>query len=218
MESIKNKDIPAYEDLEKLMVSRHTKGVHEKVKKARVAIAGLGGLGSHVAISLARTGVGHLHLIDFDKVEPSNLNRQEYRISHLGRYKTEALKEQIEDINPYITVSITTKKITEDNIGQIFKDETLVCEAFDKPECKAMLVNYILEKRKDIKIVSGSGMAGYASSNIIKTRKIMKNLYICGDMENGIKDGWGLMAPRVSICAAHEANMILRLILGHEDI
>ncbi|MFA9376062.1 MAG: sulfur carrier protein ThiS adenylyltransferase ThiF [Lachnotalea sp.] len=204
--------------MEELLVSRNTPQVYEKVKVSRVGIAGLGGLGSHVAIALARTGVGHLHLVDFDVVEPSNLNRQEYRMRHLGLYKTEALKSQIEEINPYVTVTINTQKITKDNAMDIFQDDDIVCEAFDLPEQKAMLVNTLLENRSDIKIVSGSGMAGYASNNIIKTRKVMKNLYLCGDEMNGLKPGWGLMAPRVSICAGHEANTVLRLILGEEGV
>jgi sulfur carrier protein ThiS adenylyltransferase len=206
------------EDMEALLVSRNTPYVYEKVKNARVGIAGLGGLGSHVAIALARTGVGHLHLVDFDVVEPSNLNRQEYRMRHIGWNKTEALKQQLEEINPYVNITIDTEKITKENAANIFQEDTIVCEAFDMPEQKAMLINTLLEDRKDIKLVSGSGMAGYASSNIITTKKVMKNLYLCGDQVNGLRPGWGLMAPRVSICAGHEANMVLRLILGEENV
>jgi sulfur carrier protein ThiS adenylyltransferase len=206
------------EDMEALLVSRNTPYVYEKVKNARVGIAGLGGLGSHVAIALARTGVGHLHLVDFDVVEPSNLNRQEYRMRHIGWNKTEALKQQLEEINPYVNITIDTEKITKENAANIFQEDTIVCEAFDMPEQKAMLINTLLEDRKDIKLVSGSGMAGYASSNIITTKKVMKNLYLCGDQVNGLRPGWALMAPRVSICAGHEANMVLRLILGEENV
>jgi sulfur carrier protein ThiS adenylyltransferase len=204
--------------MEALLVLRNTSQVYEKVKVSRVGIAGLGGLGSHVAIALARTGVGHLHLVDFDVVEPSNLNRQEYRLNHIGKYKTEALKSQIEEINPYVTVTIDTVKITENNAIDIFQNDDIVCEAFDLPEQKAMLINTLLQYRNHVKIVSASGMAGYASNNIIKTRKVMKNLYLCGDEINGLRPGWGLMAPRVCICAGHEANMVLRLILGEEEV
>lgn len=211
-------EMPSKEELEALMCARHTPSVHEKVKAAKVAIAGLGGLGSHIAIELARTGVGHLHLIDFDIVEPSNLNRQMYKIKHLGMYKTEALKQEIAEINPYINVEIDTVKVTQENVLAIFKADEIVCEAFDKPEVKAMLVNSLLEEKGDIKIVAASGMAGYASSNEIQTKKINKRLYICGDFYNEAKPGMGLMAPRVSICAGHQANMILRLILNIEEV
>jgi sulfur carrier protein ThiS adenylyltransferase len=206
------------EEMEALLVSRNTPDVYEKVKKAKVGIAGLGGLGSHVAIALARTGVGNLHLVDFDVVEPSNLNRQEYRMQHIGMNKTEALARQLKEINPYVNITIDTIKVTNENAAKIFQKEEIVCEAFDLPEQKAMLINSLLQKRNDIRIVSGSGMAGYASSNMISTKRVMKRLYLCGDQVNGLRPGWGLMAPRVSICAGHEANMVLRLILGEEEV
>ena len=60
------------------LVARHGAARQAKFEAARAAVCGLGGLGSNVAIALARAGVGHLHLIDFDRVEPSNLNRQQY--------------------------------------------------------------------------------------------------------------------------------------------
>lgn len=210
--------MPPQDEFESLMCARHTPHVFEKIKSSKVAIAGLGGLGSNIAVSLARTGVGHLHLIDFDIVEPSNLNRQQYKIKHLGLYKTEALKKEIEEINPFIEVNIDTVKITEENIKALFKEDDIVCEAFDNPIAKAMLVNSLFECYPLKKIVSASGMAGYESSNTIVTKKITNNFYLCGDGTTGAMVGRGLMAPRVSICAGHQANMILRLILGIEEI
>lgn len=210
--------MPSEDELEALMQARHTPYVHEKVKNARVAIAGLGGLGSNVAVDLARTGVGHLHLVDFDIVEPSNLNRQAYKIRHLGMKKTEALKSELKDINPYIKVSIDTIKVTEKNANSVFANDTIVCEAFDCAEYKAMLINTLLEQQTDIKLVAASGLAGYESSNFIKTTKVFHNLYLCGDKLSSVQPGRGLMAPRVSICAGHQANMILRLILGIQDV
>lgn len=210
--------MPSEDELEALMVARHTPYVHEKVKNARVGIAGLGGLGSNIAVALARTGVGHLHLVDFDIVEPSNLNRQAYKIGHLGMKKTEALQAELKDINPYIKISIDDIKITEDNAAYIFENDPIVCEAFDRPEYKAMLVNTLLEQKPEIKLVAASGLAGYESSNSIKTKKVFKNFYLCGDETSSAQPGRGLMAPRVSICAGHQANMILRLILGIEEV
>ena len=121
--------MPSQDEFEALMCARHTPHVFEKVKKAHVAVAGLGGLGSNVAISLARTGVGHLHLIDFDIVEPSNLNRQQYKIKHLGMFKTEALKSELEEINPFIEITIDTVRVTPENIQYLFKNEDIICEA-----------------------------------------------------------------------------------------
>ena len=106
----------------------------------------------------------------------------------------------------------------EDNAAEIFVGYKIVCEAFDKAENKAMLVNSILSECGDTKIVSGSGMAGFGSSNTIVTRKINDRFYLCGDAESDMNDGLALAAPRVAICAAHEANMILRLLIGEKEV
>lgn len=210
--------MPKHDELESMMMARHTPQVHQKVKAGKVAIAGLGGLGSNIAVMLTRIGVGQLLLVDFDVVEPSNLNRQNYNISHLGMPKTAALKKQLEEINPFITIETQNVRITEDNIIELFSGYDILCEAFDNPKAKSMLVNIALKSLPEVKVVSASGMAGYASSNLIQTRHPMKNLYLCGDLENAARIGNGLMAPRVQICAGHQANMILRLLLGIEDV
>lgn len=213
-----NTKIPDKSEIDNVLSMRHTKEVFEKLKNARVAVAGLGGLGSNIALMLARAGVGTLHLIDFDEVDLSNLNRQQYFISHLGMYKTDAIKDEISRINPYINVITECVKVTDDNIDSLFKDDSVICEAFDNPDCKAMLVNHILETRKDAYIVAASGMAGTEKSNTIITRKITDRFYLCGDETSGAVKGNGLMSPRVTICAAHQVNAILRIILGKFDV
>lgn len=214
---IKRGEIPKKEELEALMSSRHTPKVHEKLKKGRIAIAGAGGLGSNIAISLARIGVGYIKVIDFDIVEPSNLNRQQYFINQIGMKKVDALKDNIKEINPFIDFEAIDTLITEDNINELFDNVDIVIEAFDNPKYKAILVNGILSCFKDTIIISGSGMAGYYSNNLIQTKKINSRLYICGDMTHEAKIGEGLMAPRVCICANHEANMAVRLLLGKNE-
>lgn len=197
---------------------RHSAETQEKLSEGRVAIAGLGGLGSNVAFALVRIGIGHLHLIDFDKVDLTNLNRQQYFMEHVGMYKTDALKSELLRINPYLDIRTDCLRVTEENLTELFTQDDIVCEAFDVPENKAMLVNGILEHFPEKKLISASGMAGYQSSNLIHTRRITKNFYLCGDEVTEPTYGKGLMAPRVAICAAHEANMITRLILGEEDV
>ena len=213
-----NTKIPDKREIENVLSMRHTQEVFEKLKNARVAVAGLGGLGSNIALMLVRAGVGTLHLIDFDEVDLSNLNRQQYFICHLGLYKTDAIKDEISRINPYINIITDCVKVTDDNIDSLFKDDNVICEAFDNPDCKAMLVNRILETRKDAYIVAASGMAGTEKSNTIITRKITDRFYLCGDETSGAVKGNGLMSPRVTICAAHQANAILRIILGKFDV
>lgn len=207
---------PPQDVLESMMAARHTPGVFEKVKAARVGIAGLGGLGSHIAFALARTGVGHLHLVDFDIVEPSNLNRQCYRICDLGKQKTEALADALYAVNPYLTITTDCVRVTSDNAAKIFANDPIVCEAFDAPAAKAALIDAVLSDCPDAILVAASGMAGFDSCNTIKTRQITERFYLCGDEHTAAQPGCGLMAPRVSVCAGHEANMILRLIVGED--
>ena len=191
--------------------------VERKLAEARVAIAGLGGLGSHIAVALVRTGVKHLLLVDFDRVDESNLNRQHYMRKHLGRYKTEALQEQLLEICPDLDIQIATVKVEAEMIPELFAEAEIICEAFDKAEAKAMLVEGVLCRLQEAKLVSGNGMAGWESSNLIKTRKVNSRFYLCGDEANGIESGNRLTAGRVAICAGHEANMVVRLILGLEE-
>lgn len=207
---------PTLEELEHLLVARHTPGVHDKVKSASVGIAGLGGLGSNIAISLARIGIGKLVIVDFDVVEPSNLNRQQYFIRDIGKYKAKALKEILLDINPFIEVIEKIEVINEDNIQSVFNDVDIVIEAFDDATSKATISTKVLTTMKDKYLIASSGMAGYYDSNLIKTRKITSKFYLCGDEVNEAKEGQGLMATRVSICANHMANLALRIILEEE--
>ena len=205
------------EEIEAALNERHSPEKQKLLSQGQVTIAGLGGLGSNVAYSLARIGVGHLHLIDFDVVDITNLNRQQYFMEHIGMYKTDALKSLLLKINPYLDIRADCVKVTEANLKELFEDAQIVCEAFDNPEAKAMLVNGILEYFPEKKLVSATGMAGYESSNTINTKRMMKNFYLCGDRVSEVTPGHGLMAPRVAICAAHEANMITRLILGEDE-
>lgn len=207
------KRIPSREELQKALLARCTREEAEKLWNARIAVAGLGGLGSNVSVFLARAGVGHLHLIDFDKVDMTNLNRQHYFISHLGMDKTEALKEQLLQINPWLDIETSCERVTEENIPRLFQNAGIICEAFDRPENKAMLVNGCLEHFPEKPLVCASGMGGFGRSNDIVTKQVGRNFYLCGDGTSGIEEGQGLAAPRVALCAAHEANLILELIL-----
>lgn len=210
---IKKGEMPPQDALESMMSARHTPKVHERLKRASVAICGLGGLGSHIAIMLARVGVGRLRLIDFDIIEPSNLNRQAYSIDDLGAFKADALSAQIARINPFITAEPLILKITKDNIAEALAGANIVCEAFDVAATKAMLAQHFHAIFPDTPLICASGLAGFGDSNDIITKKIAPNFYICGDMKSGAKVGMGLMAPRVSICAAHQANLVLELLM-----
>ena len=201
------------EEFNNALMERHGKTIYEKLQNSKIAIAGLGGLGSNVAAALARAGIGKLFLVDFDRVDITNLNRQQYFTEDIGKKKTEALLSIIRKINPVIEIETADTYVTEKNALSLFSDYSIVCECFDKAENKAMLINTLLSKSKTITVISASGMAGYGNSNLITTSKPMERLYLCGDKISGIEQGLGLMAPRVALCAMHQANTVLEIIL-----
>jgi sulfur carrier protein ThiS adenylyltransferase len=211
---IKRGEVPSPEELESLMAARHTPGVHQRVKKARVGIAGAGGLGSSIAVALARTGVGTLVVADFDLVEPSNLNRQQYFTDQIGFPKVAALRDNLKRINPYIEVIIHNLRLAPDNIPVVFGAVDVLVEALDNAAAKAMLIETFLQFSPEVPVVAASGVAGYGPSNTVITRRAMRNLYLIGDGNAEARPGQGLMAPRVGIAAHHQANAVLRLILG----
>lgn len=107
--------IPTREEMEQAFKMRHGKELQEKFSSAVVAVCGLGGLGSHIAEALARAGIGKLILIDFDYVDVSNLHRQQYKATQVGKSKTEAMEENLKEIAPYLNTEVHNVKITRDN-------------------------------------------------------------------------------------------------------
>lgn len=203
-------------ELHDALVARHGANVQAALDRATIGIAGLGGLGSNIAVHLARLGVGHLVLVDFDVVDVTNLNRQHYTMKDLGVPKTLALLEQLEAINPYLNYETYTERVIPSNAARLFAGCDVLCEAFDRADQKAMLIETLLPALPDMPIVSGSGMAGIGSANDIVTRRRMGRLYVCGDGTSDVADGLGLMAPRVAVCAAHQATAALRLLLDQQ--
>ena len=207
--------IPTKEEWNNALEERHGKELHRAFSSATVAVCGLGGLGSNIAIALARAGIGKLILIDFDRVDITNLHRQQYKASQIGMHKTDALSENLREINPYIMLEAHTERITEDNLLTLLKDADIICEAFDDAECKAMLTNTVLTEMRDKYLVAASGLAGLYDANRIKTRKVTSKFYLCGDGESDVSEGMGLVSSRVMICAAHQAHTVLRILANN---
>lgn len=205
------------EEWDKALIERHGDKLQKKFSGATVAICGLGGLGSNIAIALARAGIGKLILIDFDHVDITNLHRQQYKANQIGKYKTEALLANLKEIAPYTEIQTYTVRITDDNAKRLLKDADIICEAFDDANDKAMLTNIVLERMPDKYIVAASGMAGLGSANSIHTRKITSRFYLCGDEISDAKDDIGLVSSRVMLCAAHQAHVVLRILAEKEE-
>lgn len=206
--------LPTQEEIYTALAERHGAELQRKLSKAKTAVCGLGGLGSNIAVCLVRAGVGHIRIIDFDRVDISNINRQQYFLEQIGQYKTDALHEILKKINPYCEIVRTAVRLTEENIPEILGGEDIICEAFDVPEAKAELVNCVLERFPEKYIVAASGMAGLSSANAIRTRRITKRFYLSGDGESGISEETGLVSSRVMVCAAHQAHKVIQIING----
>lgn len=209
--------IPSKEEWTAALADRHGKELQQKFNAATVAVCGLGGLGSNIAAALARAGVGRLILIDFDRVDITNLHRQQYKAGQIGMYKTEALSANLREIAPYVEIQTVTEKITDeklDTMMEVLKEADVICEAFDKAEAKAMLVNAVLEHLPDKFLVAASGMAGMDTPNTIRTRRIARHFYLCGDGVSDVSSSNGLTAARVMLCAAHQAQTVLRILAG----
>lgn len=210
--------IPTKDDMREALEARHGKELQDRFSSATVAVCGLGGLGSNIAISLARAGIGRLILIDFDRVDITNLHRQQYRASQIGRYKTDALSENLCEIAPYVGLVTHTVRMTEGNIPELLSDADIICEAFDDAEAKAMLTNTVLETMPEKYLVAASGMAGFGNANSIRTRRVTKRFYLCGDEVSDVHDGIGLVSSRVMLCAAHQAHTVLRILAGKNEV
>lgn len=210
--------IPSKEELLRASEARHGAELQKRFSAATVAVCGLGGLGSNIAVALARAGIGRLILIDFDRVDITNLHRQQYKASQIGRYKTEALTENLREIAPYIEAEAHTVRMDEHNTEELLQHADIVCEAFDNAETKAMFADLVSEKFPEKYLVAASGMAGLGSPNRIHTRKITPHFYLCGDGVSEVSGLAGLFAPRVMLCAAHQALTVLRILAGQTEI
>ena len=206
--------IPTKDEWNKALCERHGEELQQKFSSATVAICGLGGLGSNIAISLARAGIGKLILIDFDKVDISNLHRQQYKASQIGMNKTDALRDNLLEIAPYVVIETHTERVAEENAAHLLQGADIICEAFDDAEAKAMLTNLVLEEMPDKFLVAASGMAGFGSANTIQTRRAAKRFYLCGDGASDVSEAGSLVASRVMLCAAHQAHAVLRILAG----
>jgi len=199
-------------DLSRKIFCKHDPRVLDALRRSVVGIAGAGGLGSNVAVSLARAGVGRLIIADHDRIEASNLNRQQYFLDQIGRRKVDALLENLERIQPYSEYIVHDLKITRRNALRIFGGADVLVEAFDRAEAKSMLIETWLSLKPRRPIIAASGLAGFGRNNKLHTRRL-GSLYICGDEESPCLPGISPMAPRVALVANMQANLVLELLI-----
>lgn len=180
----------------------------KKLSNTVVGIAGLGGLGSNVALMLARSGISHFVLIDHDIIEESNLNRQQFWPNHVGKYKVDALSEILTNLNPNIKINSHILRITKDNLKEIIHLSNIWVEALDNAEIKTIFMEQTA--KKSTFLTGASGIAGYGKNPI--NRKILGNIVIVGDFITDTSIAPPL-APRVTEAAALMADSVLTYIL-----
>ncbi len=185
-----------------------------KVQDARVGIAGAGGLGSNCALNLIRVGFKKLTIIDFDIIDPSNLDRQFYFYDQIGMNKVEALKINLCRIIPGLELIMVNRKIEKDNVKDIFSGCDVVAECLDRAEYKSMLIGELLKLDKFIVTVSGLG--GFGSSDDIQVHRLRKDLVMIGDLRSDICHKPAL-SPRVNVAAAKQADIILEHVVSRAN-
>jgi sulfur carrier protein ThiS adenylyltransferase len=189
--------------------------IRDQLKNKSVAIAGCGGLGSNCAIALARTGIGKLILVDFDKVEEINLNRQYFFHHQIGQPKVYALKDNIQKIDPGVEVEAHEAMLDPDSVCSLFINCDIIIEAFDESHAKQMIIETVLAEMPEKYILSGQGLAGYGKNDDISTMSMGK-LFIIGDGRTEVSNEQPPLAPRVAIVANMQANLALELLLNEE--
>lgn len=214
---MQKKVLTEQKDIHGTLVQRHGAKTQACIDKGVVGVMGLGGLGSAVAVALTRIGVGKLLLADYDVVELSNLNRQYYFADQIGLLKTVALQETLLRINPHAHLEMINERLTEESMPKLFQGVDVLVECFDDPVMKPAALRVALTQMQGVGYVGASGMAGYGDNGKIVTRKLYPHVYLAGDEESEVGPEQGLMAPRVGICAHHQANQVLRILLGVDE-
>jgi sulfur carrier protein ThiS adenylyltransferase len=191
--------------------------VRQRLQKAHVGIAGIGGLGSNAAVALTRAGLGHLTIVDFDVVEEDNLDRQYYFRDQIGQQKVDALAKTLRQINPHINLTPVSLKLEKGSMDKPFHAADVIIEALDNAGTKTSFIEEIQLKLPGIPLVAASGVAGFGQPDRIKTIH-SGTLHLCYDNQAPSSDDDVLMASHVALMANWEADLAIKLIVGeHHD-
>lgn len=170
----------------------------------RIGIAGAGGIGSNVAFQLVRGGVRHLKIVDFDRIETSNLNRQFYFADQVGLPKAATLAQNLTRIDPAVHVEVIQLRLDAGNMAHTFSDADVVVEGFDGAQDKKVLLETFAGSQK--LVVSASGVAGLGLDAI--TTRTVDNCHIVGDFTS-VAGTDNLYAPKVIMVASIMSQIVL---------
>lgn len=214
-------------DKEQLRYSRHLMlkevGLEGqlKLKAAHVVVVGAGGLGSPALLYLAASGVGELTLLDDDKVELSNLQRQVlYKVNHLGQAKVSAAGKVLGSLNNQITVNSIKQQLTEQNAEQIFAGATLVLDCSDNFTTRYTVNRFCL--KTGIPLISGAAIASEGQLMCFDFRLSDSPCYGCLFPEQPQQqtlncDNAGVLSPLLGVIGSMQALLAINLILGHHE-
>ena len=181
---------------------------------AKIGIAGAGGLGSNCAAFLVRSGVRRFVLADFDRVEPSNLNRQWYYPEDVGQLKVDALARHLRRLEPELDLVLHPVRLDEANVPTLFAECDVLVEAFDDPEAKAMFVRTFLPTAPFL--VGASGLAGIGGAPIV-ARRVTDRFVLVGDGVTEVSGTMPPLAPRVMQASGLQADAVLSYLLKEKE-
>ena len=191
----------------------------KRIFSANVLVIGLGGLGCPLLTYIASSGVGKIGIVDFDKVEISNLNRQTlFNASDIGKFKVNQAKKAIKKINKKINVIPFKKKLTSKNIKKIFSSFDIICDGTDNYNTRYLINDFCLKNKK---ILISSAISKFDGQLMKFNFKKKGPCYRCfipspPDFENNCETE-GIFSPVAGIMGSLQANEVLKCILNSKN-
>lgn len=205
----------AMNGLDKALAATFGEEKLRRLQQVRIGVAGAGGLGSNAALFLARSGFKRFKIVDFDRVDYSNLNRQFFFYRQVGEEKVKALKENLLSVSPDLEIEISVERIDGESAGRIFTGCQAVVEALDGVEYKKLLIEAYMNT--DILLVAASGLGGWGETDNIRVRRVKDNFFLVGDLVSGAGPDCPALAPGVAVTAAKQADVVLSYFLGKTE-
>jgi adenylyltransferase/sulfurtransferase len=189
----------------------------KKIRSSKVLIVGAGGLGCPIVDYLSRAGVGTIGIADFDKINLSNIHRQNlYNSKDIGKYKVDVVKEKIKSINPFTKIKTYKKKITNKNLNNIIKSFDVIVDGSDNFKTKFLLNKYSIKYKKILIVGAISKFDGHVFTFDFKNKKTpcLRCFYQSEPSDEILNcEAEGIMGPVAGIIGNIQANEVLKKIL-----
>ena len=213
-------------NLNKKLIERYSRQIvlkdvgvvgQKKICSSKVLIVGAGGLGCPIADYLSRAGVGTIGIADFDKINLSNIHRQNlYNLKDIGKYKVDVVKEKIKSINPFTKTKTYKKKISDKNLNNIIKSFDIIVDGSDNFKTKFLLNKYSIKYKKNLIVGAISKFDGHVFTFDFKDKKTpcLRCFYQSEPSDEILNcEAEGIMGPVAGIIGNIQANEVLKKIL-----